>query len=1042
MMPPPADRFVMERSDPIGFGWCAEVVDEMATVRYFDLPDSVAEERRVPVAGLMVRDLPLEMRVWVRNKGFGWWPGRTKGRDRDGSYFVQLAGAGPAVRVPPWSIQVRWDKPLASATEALAIGMTDSPQFHDARYSVMSNLVHQRAACRGFTAVLSASVRPFHHQIDVLTRVLNDPVMRFVLADEVGLGKTIEAGLIIRQLFLDQPHSRVVVCTPKTLCGQWFDELAGKLRLRQQLSSTLLRVIDHSELSELRAEPPDLLVVDEAHQMVQQAINDTDEMEQLRTVAQAVPSLLLLTATPLRGNADTFLGLLHLIDAEAYALDDIEVFRRRLELRHEQASSIELLSPRLPRAVVRGVLDEFAASYEADRRLKVLITKAQAAIESGSESEGDLDAVANHMRETYRLSRRVIRHRRSAAAADGFPVSGRRLELVALRDPVRDAIDDFLEQWRRCLRSDEEIAVGPTIYARGVEAGLGGPSAILEFIDWRIKMIASGRNATESALLHQTRALLARRRGNARLEALVDRIGARGYERPCKTVVFTGFSTVGKEVGDALSERLGVGHVALHLESMTSGEQDDAVRRFLHDSSVVVLVCDASGEEGRNLQAASQLIHLDIPLSINRLEQRIGRADRFNETSLVGGVPSVVFAEPGSPWTSGHLHLLTQGVRVFEQSVATLQRPLADYEQELTERLLELGVGAFELDVDALRERFDDERNQIDLLEELESTLTKREFSPAQIQDLVDFEEAWPQTADAFNRLTSNSGGILLRRSDRQDVAGAMTYSIDPTLKAVPLMPANYQEQLVALLPGRRTFSRAVALEHPGVHLLRVGDPLVDWIENYLRIDEGGQARAMWLHVPDWPDPTVWFCFDFLLEFDERMLGDLDTGTRRRMRRRGDAFLPPRMDRVWTDGVVEAPGDLVNSALERSAETGVSSVALRGPRWTRALDLFPNWPSLCRDAEKKANEIVTTRPEVLDWSRSAQAAALDEATRRQQVLELWAERLPSGHQRDRARRELEMERALGAEVTAGVSTPRCSLFAVGGAIVAGVSPDD
>lgn len=1037
-----SDRFVVERSNPIGFGWCTKVADGIATVRYFDLPDSVAEERRVPVADLIVRDLPLEMRVWVRNQGFGWWPGRTKGRDRDGSYFVQLAGAGPAVRVPPWSIQVRWDKPLESATEALAVGMTDSPQFHDARFAVMSNLASQRAACRGFTAVLSASVRPFHHQIDVLTRVLNDPVMRFVLADEVGLGKTIEAGLIIRQLFLDQPHSRVVVCTPRTLGGQWFDELAGKLRLRQQLSRGLLRVVDHSDLSELLAEPPDLLVLDEAHQMVQRAMNDTEEMEQLRRVAQAVPSLLLLTATPLRGNADTFLGLLHLIDTEAYALDDIEDFRRRLELRHEQASSIELLSSRLPRAVVRGVLDEFAQRYEADPRLKVLITRAQAALESGSESEDALDAVANHMRETYRLSRRVVRHRRSAAAADGFPVSGRHLELVTLQDPVRDAIDDFLEQWRRCLQSDQSVAVGPTIYARGVEAGLGGTSALLEFIDWRTKMIADRGNATEIALLRQTRALLARRRGNARLEALINRIQARGHQQPNKTVVFTGFSTVAMEVGDALGERLGVGHVALHLESMTSGDQDDAVRRFLHDPAVVVLVCDASGEEGRNLQAASQLIHLDLPLSINRLEQRIGRADRFNETSLAGGVPSVVFAEPGSRWTSGHLYLLTQGVRVFEQSIATLQRPLANYEQELTERLLELGVGAFELDVEALRERLDDERNQIDLLEELEATLTRREFSPAEIEDLVDLEEAWTQTAEAFNRLTSESGGILLKRSDRRDVPGAFTYSIDPMLKAVPLMPANYQEQLVALLAGSKTFSRAVALGHPDVHLLRVGDALVDWIENYLRIDEGGQARAVWLHVSDWPDPSAWFCFDFLLEFDERMLGDLDTGTRRRLRRRGDAFLPPRMERVWTDGVVEAPVDLVDSALERSAQTDVSGVALRGPRWTRALDLFPNWPSLCRQAETKANEIVTSRPEVLDWKRSAEVAALDEATRRQQVLELWAERLPKGHQQDRARRELDMERALGAEVTAGVATPRCSVFAVGGAILAGVSLDD
>ena len=142
-----AERFVVEKTNPIGFGWCTEVADDVASVQYFDLPDSVAEERRVPIRDLVVRDLPLELRVWVRNKGFGWWPGRIKGHDANGDYFVQLAGVVPVIRVPPWSIQVRWDQPLASATDALAIGMTDSPEYHRARSSVMSNLVQQRAAC-------------------------------------------------------------------------------------------------------------------------------------------------------------------------------------------------------------------------------------------------------------------------------------------------------------------------------------------------------------------------------------------------------------------------------------------------------------------------------------------------------------------------------------------------------------------------------------------------------------------------------------------------------------------------------------------------------------------------------------------------------------------------------------------------------------------------------------------------------------------------------------------------------------------------------
>ncbi len=189
---------------------------------------------------------------------------------------------------------------------------------------------------------------------------------------------------------------------------------------------------------DIAVRPPDLLVVDEAHQLMARALGDRSEMDFLRRLAGAVPSLLLLTATPLRGHAETFLGLLHLIDPDAYVLDDLDEFRRRLELRHEQASSIELLAPQVPEGVVRSVLAEFASTYQTDSLLQGLLRAAEAALdESGSRPKKRWPRVANHMRETYRLSRRVIRHRRSVATAEGFPVSGRSLDVVKFRDPAR-----------------------------------------------------------------------------------------------------------------------------------------------------------------------------------------------------------------------------------------------------------------------------------------------------------------------------------------------------------------------------------------------------------------------------------------------------------------------------------------------------------------------------------------------------------------------------------------------------------------------------
>ena len=92
-----------------------------------------------------------------------------------------------------------------------------------------------------------------------MTRVLNDPVMRYVLADEVGLGKTIEAGLIIRQLLLDRPSANVTVCVPATLRGQWLEARNSGCRGRNHTPTP--RVVQRDQIGALST-VPDLLVIE------------------------------------------------------------------------------------------------------------------------------------------------------------------------------------------------------------------------------------------------------------------------------------------------------------------------------------------------------------------------------------------------------------------------------------------------------------------------------------------------------------------------------------------------------------------------------------------------------------------------------------------------------------------------------------------------------------------------------------------------------------------------------------------------------------
>ena len=128
--------------------------------------------------------------------------------------------------------------------------------------------------------------------------VLSDPVQRYLLADEVGLGKTIEAGFVIRQTLLDHPDARIVVLAPDALRPQWAQELREKFFI-DDFPDAQVKCVGHEE-PERWADYHgcELVVVDEAHRVAETDDPDKPTYRSLCTLAHSVPRLLLLSATP------------------------------------------------------------------------------------------------------------------------------------------------------------------------------------------------------------------------------------------------------------------------------------------------------------------------------------------------------------------------------------------------------------------------------------------------------------------------------------------------------------------------------------------------------------------------------------------------------------------------------------------------------------------------------------------------------------------------------------------------------------------------
>src|SRR5579859_3186242 len=233
--------FVQVVDRPDGIGKLVEFDQTWAEIEYFKSPVGPSLERiRVPVKSVRTVELPPQTRIfWFDTIRHNWLAGRVDGglvkaqalHASEDHYHVRFPN-GQQARVPVSQLYTRWAHPIEDPTDYLAARITDTPFFFDGRSRIVRHFSAQRAAFGGLTGLASSAVELLEHQVTIIRRILRDPIERYLLADEVGLGKTIEAGILIRQHTIDQPRdARVLVVTPDHLVRQWTDELRTKFFL-------------------------------------------------------------------------------------------------------------------------------------------------------------------------------------------------------------------------------------------------------------------------------------------------------------------------------------------------------------------------------------------------------------------------------------------------------------------------------------------------------------------------------------------------------------------------------------------------------------------------------------------------------------------------------------------------------------------------------------------------------------------------------------------------------------------------------------------
>ncbi|CNE71168.1 RNA polymerase-associated protein RapA [Yersinia nurmii] len=446
------------------------------------------------------------------------------------------------------------------------------------------------------------------HQLHIAYEVGQRHAPRVLLADEVGLGKTIEAGMIIHQQLLAGRAERVLIVVPESLQHQWLVEMLRRFNLRfslfddsryseamqdssnpfetEQLVICSLDFVRRNKqrLEQLADASWDLLVVDEAHHLAWSEEAPSREYQVIEQLAENIPGVLLLTATPEQLGQQSHFARLRLLDPDRF--HDYEEFVSEQQQYRPIADAVTLLlgGERLADDKL-NMLGEMIAEQDIEPLLK-------AANSDGEDSEAARRQLVDMLMDRHGTSRVLFRNTRNGVK--GFP--HRVLHEIKLPLPT---------QYQTAIKVSGIMGAKKSLEARAKD--MLYPEQIYQEFE--------GDNATWWNF-------------DPRVEWLLNYLIANRDE---KVLVICAQAATALQLEQVLREREAIRAAVFH-EGLSLIERDRAAAYFAsEEDGAQVLLCSEIGSEGRNFQFACQLVMFDLPFNPDLLEQRIGRLDRIGQ---------------------------------------------------------------------------------------------------------------------------------------------------------------------------------------------------------------------------------------------------------------------------------------------------------------------------------------------------------------------------------------------------------------------------
>ncbi len=481
------------------------------------------------------------------------------------------------------------------------------------------------------------AIKELPHQIDVAQRVLRDMGGRAILADEVGLGKTIEASIVYKELAVRGLARRALILTPASLVGQWQGELEEKFFERfdtptdpddwQRVTKAIIshdraRTRRHAE--EILRHRWDLVIVDEAHKVKSHRGATYQFIERIER-----DFVLLLTATPLQNDLRELYNLITLLRPGQLGTWQEFKSEHLVSGDHRQPRDPEALRALTHEVMIRtrrsSVVEDLNLPPRRPRHPEVKLTRAEADL---------YQRTTDFLRRLYR---------------EGF-----------IQPAEQEETEDGAPR-RRTKKGILQLAV---IHLR--QRLCSSSRALAESL---AHLAESERISPQYRIIAQR---LAKRAEGIKTHAKLDVLTKLLKETPDRVVVFSDHRPTIQLIEERV-KKLGRQPI-VYWGAHSTADRDKRIRAF-HDDKRSVLIATRAGSEGRNLQFCNVLVNYDLPWNPMVVEQRIGRLHRIGQTREV----HIVNLAAAGTIESYILQLLDQKIKLFELVVGELDLILGEF---------------------------------------------------------------------------------------------------------------------------------------------------------------------------------------------------------------------------------------------------------------------------------------------------------------------------------------------------------------------------